>query len=571
MFYHVTPDGDWGPCRAQSPASCPYGDADGSNHYQTKAQAVRAAEDVIKGNSTRVPLVGKSGGKTAYLQDGVPTKAPLARIDGVPTALSPTELEYDDAVSSLPAWEGSEEVMEKIKRKMMFSPDPFFMDEGYRREDVTRPWQDTYMGKTFDGGDPFPVDPEARRLALDHKATEYDERLSRLTAEYEAMRDVFFEDPDGAVIPDFSVPRMLTHWGRALADEKAVIESMGGESHFKTRRRNGYLDMRERDRVRRESWEARHPGEEWRGQPSRFDPSELRDPHAAIKEIAKEICVLQGRPGEDAEELAWDISDAMDDRLVDEAIHGRGLDDMGGTAVSRSMESAVRDAYLERPMTNEPVLLIDIEATGLEASNIRIQDVGHALMRLDDPGTVIYGESSKRYGMGASREVTGNPTVAITGITTDDLRGKVPLENDPKAHEELLGLLTARPFVAHNATYEDSNFMTQVRGYAEARRDGRVRIIDTAKIARRVEDVPGKTTNSLEAYAKRWGVIAEGQGERHLGLEDAVVMGLAVNRQMRHDHAVAHGLEIPSYSGTYDTGRSAGTHYDKDGSEVSNG
>ena len=66
-------------------------------------------------------------------------------------------------------------------------------------------------------------------------------------------------------------------------------------------------------------------------------------------------------------------------------------------------------------------------------------------------------------------------------------------------------------------------------------------------------------------------MIAEAQGERPLGLEDAVVMCLTVGRQMQSDYARAHGLEVPSFSGTYDTGRSAGAHYDSDGVEVTNG
>ena len=66
-------------------------------------------------------------------------------------------------------------------------------------------------------------------------------------------------------------------------------------------------------------------------------------------------------------------------------------------------------------------------------------------------------------------------------------------------------------------------------------------------------------------------MISDDQGERHLGLEDAVVMGLTVGRQMQSDYARAHGRKVPSFSGTYDTGRSAGAHYDSDGGEVTNG
>ena len=571
--YHVTPNGDWSACHAKSPASCPYGGPDGANHYDSKSQAITAAEAIVKQNSEHKPLVGKNGGRKAYYQDGVLTKAPLASIDGVPIALSPTSLEYDDALSSLPYWMESKAVINQINKTMKLDPDSDIMEEGFKPEDVTRPWQDTYMGKTFDGGDPFPSDPEARKLALDHKATEYDEKLARLAAEYKGMRIAFLHADVNHEIPDYSAARTLAHWGRALADEKAYIESMGGESHFQTNKVNAYGAMKARERAEKAQWLADHPGQEWLRQPPRFNSYELKDLDKTAGVVAREICVLQGRSPDETELVKDQILNGVDDRVLDGFLDGESNEDLddGKTPLVRAFEASVRDAYLDKPMTDEPVLLIDIETTGLEASNIRIQDVGYAYMRLDDPETKVYGESSSQFGMGASRDETGNPTVAITGITTEDLRGRVPFENDPKAQEKLLGLLTEHPFVAHNAVYEDSNFTASVRGYAEAKRDGRVRIIDTAKIARRVEDWPGKDSNSLEMYSKRWGVIADDQGERHLGLEDAVVMGLTVGRQMQSDYARAHGRKVPSFSGTYDTGRSAGAHYDSDGGEVTNG
>lgn len=83
--------------------------------------------------------------------------------------------------------------------------------------------------------------------------------------------------------------------------------------------------------------------------------------------------------------------------------------------------------------------------------------------------------------------------------------------------------------MAHNAAFEDSWFMLHLDGYAEARKAGRIVPIDTRDICRRVDPeyrtLPHESRPAaLENWARRRGVLAAGDSERHLGLEDVDLM-----------------------------------------------
>ena len=83
--------------------------------------------------------------------------------------------------------------------------------------------------------------------------------------------------------------------------------------------------------------------------------------------------------------------------------------------------------------------------------------------------------------------------------------------------------------MAHNAAFEDSWFMLHLPGYAEARRAGKIIVIDSRHICRSVDGevrtLPRESAPaSLQNWARRRGTLAADENELHLGLDDTDLM-----------------------------------------------
>lgn len=210
-----------------------------------------------------------------------------------------------------------------------------------------------------------------------------------------------------------------------------------------------------------------------------------------------------------------------------------------------------RDRYLPGRGIGE-VVGIDLETTGLNAYRDYVIDAGWERMDMsgadmhDDAANAIYrvkgyktdgawDQERHTYGVSPLRMILGNPAESISGISASSLDGSRALDEDPAAQERLLQVLVSAPFVAHNAMFEHRHFMSTVAGYAEAYRDGRITIIDTMAMSMKWghEDTGGN--DRLETYAKRFGAMPDEGSERHLGLEDAHIMLVAMRN---HLHAL---------------------------------
>lgn len=217
-----------------------------------------------------------------------------------------------------------------------------------------------------------------------------------------------------------------------------------------------------------------------------------------------------------------------------------------------------RDAYLPGRDVDH-VLGIDIETTGIDPARVYIIDVGSEHMNMISPkpadatGTYryeqhhyeqgdAYGQSRLSFGVPELAARRGNPVIAdLTGI---DIRTRGPesglqiLDDRPDAQRELLDGLERQPYVAHNAAFEHGFFMLTIDGYAESYRDGRITIIDTMLMSQRWDpgSKPGANhpypNNRLDSYAKRQGILTADQSERHLGLEDAHIMLMAMKHHL---------------------------------------
>jgi len=171
---------------------------------------------------------------------------------------------------------------------------------------------------------------------------------------------------------------------------------------------------------------------------------------------------------------------------------------------------------------------VDIETTSTSPDRGYIVNVGWELMKLAEDAQPT-DANSVFCGIPEQYEETGVPLSEIHGITWGDVGDKKPFCEDKDLQKKLLKALKAHPFMAHNAAFEDSWFMLHLEGYAEARKAGKIVPIDTRDICRALDpEVRFMSWEakpaSLEAWAQRRGVLAEGEEERHLGLEDTDLM-----------------------------------------------
>ena len=171
---------------------------------------------------------------------------------------------------------------------------------------------------------------------------------------------------------------------------------------------------------------------------------------------------------------------------------------------------------------------IDIETTSTSPDRGYIVNVGWEVMQLAEDAQPSDAKSVF-CGIPDQYAETGVPLSEIHKITWDDVKDKTPFREDAELHKELLKALKAHPFMAHNAAFEDSWFLLHLDGYAEARKSGKVCLVDTRDICRRIDPevrtLPRESAPaSLENWARRRKTLREDEKERHLGLDDVFLM-----------------------------------------------
>lgn len=171
---------------------------------------------------------------------------------------------------------------------------------------------------------------------------------------------------------------------------------------------------------------------------------------------------------------------------------------------------------------------IDIETTSTSPDRGYIINVGWEVMELAE-GAEPADANSQFCGLPDQYEQTGVPLADIHKITWQDVAGKLPFREDEALQKQLLKVLKSRPFMAHNAAFEDSWLLLNLDGYAEARKAGKIIPIDTKDICRALDPEVRFLSweakpASLEAWAQRRGVLDADEEERHLGLADTDLM-----------------------------------------------
>ena len=121
------------------------------------------------------------------------------------------------------------------------------------------------------------------------------------------------------------------------------------------------------------------------------------------------------------------------------------------------------------------------------------------------------------------------PTSGEVLLHGERIDGKKPFRENKELQKQLLKLMKKYPYMAHNAAFEDSWFKIHLDGYAEARRAGKIIVIDSRQICRSldadVRSLPRESAPAaLENWARRRGTLAADANEQHLGLDDTDLM-----------------------------------------------
>ena len=183
--------------------------------------------------------------------------------------------------------------------------------------------------------------------------------------------------------------------------------------------------------------------------------------------------------------------------------------------------------YTEAPVSGT-VCGFDIETTSKDPARGYIVNAGIALMELA-PKAKPQSSYAAYFGIPDLYAEKGVPLSEIHHITWKDVAGKAPFRENKAMHEALLAAFTTVPLVAHNAAFEDTWLTFNLPGYAQARKEGRIVIIDSRDICRRldpeVRTLPRESSPaSLENWARRRKTLKSGQAEKHLGLDDVKLM-----------------------------------------------
>ena len=241
----------------------------------------------------------------------------------------------------------------------------------------------------------------------------------------------------------------------------------------------------------------------------------------------RELCDLIG------DEALRDVrGTSLAQRLTDDDIvrSAAALQHRDVAEVRRAAGPALRDmgvAYVQAPVSGF-VGGVDIETTSRYPDRGYIINVGLQFVRLGPKARAKRGYAAY-CGMPQMYESAGVPLERIHHITWKDLADKKPFRQNRELQEALLAALEAYPYLAHNAAFEDSWFMLQLDGYAEARKAGRIVVVDTRDICRRVDPEVRTLPHdshpaALETWAKRRKTLKANEKERHLGLDDVDLM-----------------------------------------------
>lgn len=196
----------------------------------------------------------------------------------------------------------------------------------------------------------------------------------------------------------------------------------------------------------------------------------------------------------------------------------------------------LRNLYVETAKRNKlpDYVGIDLETAGASPTSGSIIEYGasvrsgYATSSLARNDTEL-GKTSKLYGLSKKALLArGTGNIAVHGISISQIAKKRTFLN-PKEGEAVLNQLSRVGIIlAHNAGFEKRWLSTHVPGFADAVKKGKIRILDTRNLSKRL--LPDVPNNTLESFTARYNVPYKGA---HRAYNDAEMMSYAYERFLR--------------------------------------
>lgn len=270
-----------------------------------------------------------------------------------------------------------------------------------------------------------------------------------------------------------------------------------------------------------EEWKARKEGT-WK-EKARYSGFSLSAVNSSLlnnekKEIFKEVATMRGVSAQVVQKEF--ISGFDKDRASDSAY----------------VASRLRELYVETAKKdNLPDYVgVDIETAGASPLSGAIIEYGasvrsgYATSSLARNDTELQ-KSSKLYGLSKKTLMTrGTGNIDVHGITASQIAKKRTFLNPKEGTAVLNQLSNVGIMMSHNAGYEKRWFNTHVPGFADAVKKGKIRILDTRVLSKRLlTDVPN---DKLESFTARYGIPYTGA---HRAYNDAEMMSYGYERFLR--------------------------------------
>lgn len=182
---------------------------------------------------------------------------------------------------------------------------------------------------------------------------------------------------------------------------------------------------------------------------------------------------------------------------------------------------------------------LDLETSGFSAVMGRIIELGISV--------ITDGEETKRVSRlydipKKARRGVGVGAEEVHHISLDDIEGKDSFYTASN-QAQVLELLKMGPVVAHNASYEDQWLKIHLDGYAEARANGEIVLIDTMMLSRHF--MPGRV-HTLENFSKSFGVPYGVNAHRAIVDVDNMMLALARFMEAVHAHEISPRVYVDS-------------------------
>lgn len=175
---------------------------------------------------------------------------------------------------------------------------------------------------------------------------------------------------------------------------------------------------------------------------------------------------------------------------------------------------------------DKPLIGVDIETNGIATRSSRIIEIGIARLHQEGKVQKLY---SSLYGLPNIVEKSignGNP---IHGITKE-MNKNLPLFGELDA-KIILNYLKSGIIVAHNVSFEDNFFIVNLPGYAEAKDNNEIELLDTRRLANWF--MKNSNNSKLETFAKDNGIPYKGA---HAALTDTIIMLRALDKFLKNIH-----------------------------------